>query len=105
MASSDRRVLQVTRVADPSTQKALEEARDANKTTQQQGFAGSDVTVTFTAAAAQTFSHKLGRQPVGWFITDATGGTPMLSRQAWDAKTLTLYHAGGFTVVCKLRVY
>ncbi|MFA4972828.1 MAG: hypothetical protein WC683_09460 [bacterium] len=105
MPTSDRTELQVVRVKDTDTQRALEDARERNKAAQAQGFAGVDVTVTFTAAAAQTFSHKLGRQPIGWFVLDATGGAPLLHRTAWDTRTLTLYYAGGFTVVAKIRVF
>ena len=97
--------MQIDRVEDPKVQRGLEEARDTARAIQAQTIGGSDVEVRFAAAANTTFPHPLGRRPVGWFVTDATGGTPMLSRVAWDAREITLYHAGGFIVTCRLRVF
>jgi hypothetical protein len=45
------------------------------------------VAVTFDAPALASVRvpHKLGRKPVGWFVTDVTDDVPLLYREQWDA--------------------
>lgn len=42
--------------------------------------------------------HRLGRQPLGWFVVDSeTSGAWSLRRSAWDERTLTLIATAAFT--------
>lgn len=105
MSNTDRRRYQDVRSPDPALQRAQEEARDIAKTSQAQGFAGTDVTATLAPATPLAIAHRLGRKPMGWFVLDATGSYPILFRTAWDDKTLTLSHAGIANTTVKLRVF
>jgi hypothetical protein len=46
-------------------------------------------TIDFVAATDKTFNHKLGKQPVGWTVVDASA-TGDIHRVAWNDKTITL---------------
>ena len=57
------------------------------------------VTITATATGAGTVvtDHKLGRQPVGWIVTDLTAAVTV-HRSAWDANSISLVFSGAATV-------
>lgn len=54
----------------------------------------TDVAVT---TAGVQLEHGLGRQPLGWFITDLDTGVHVW-RTAWDKFTLTLDASGSATI-------
>ncbi len=41
-------------------------------------------------AGANTFNHYLGRQMLGWFVTDQNGGASIYRSQPMNSQTLTL---------------
>lgn len=45
-----------------------------------------------------TLSHKLGRVPQGWAITDITGNDATVRRVSWTGTTLTLRASAAVTV-------
>jgi len=49
-------------------------------------------------AANTTVSHKLGRTPVGWALTDLTGNDATVRRISWDATSLVLRASAAVTV-------
>ena len=55
------------------------------------------------SAGNNVIAHKLGRQPQGWQVVDATGGVPALYRYAWTPATITLTSSG--TASITLRVW
>ena len=60
----------------------------------------NDVALTTTA---QTFSHGLGRCPIGWRVVDKTAaGDPY--RTAWDERTISLRVASG-SITCDIFVW
>lgn len=60
---------------------------------------------TLASGVPSVVSHKLGRQPKGWIVVDASGDVQDVQRTAWDAKTLTLLHAGAASLRVKVWVY
>lgn len=58
---------------------------------------GRLITDVAVATTATSIPHKLGRQPLGWVLTDQdTAAT--VRRSAWDAKHLTLIASAACTV-------
>ena len=50
---------------------------------------GIFIEVSFPSAGTVDITHRLGRQPLGWVITDITAAAS-IHRVSWDSKTLTL---------------
>ena len=66
---------------------------------------GVPVEVELVHGIAKTVAHRLGRQPVGWIVTDASGDYPSVRRDSWDAQYLTLTQHGVGTARLRLWVY
>ena len=51
-----------------------------------------------TGAGTVTINHGLGRQPLGWIVTDRSPGAgppfPTLERISWDDKTIVINTSG-----------
>ena len=60
------------------------------------GYKGLTITQTWGGAATITIAHRLGRQPVGWIITDRTTAAT-LHRSAWSATSISLAASGALT--------
>jgi hypothetical protein len=60
-------------------------------------------TTALTGAADTVLSHKLGRKPVGWRVTDIDAAATVYRSAAFDALTLTLHASSACNV--KLRVW
>jgi len=92
---------------DPGTDRVQEEL--ARKTRDIEGacpqLRGVHCYATLASGVPSVVSHKLGRQPQGWNVEDAWGDVQDVQRTAWDAKTLTLLHAGAATLRVKVWVY
>ena len=54
--------------------------------------------VDLANAVNTTIDHKLGRQPMGWIVTDHAGTGTLIYRISWDDKTLVLLAAAACTV-------
>lgn len=50
---------------------------------------GRSLTFEVTGPTDLKVAHGLGRTPVGWLITDITGGEPTMYRDAWDTTHIT----------------
>lgn len=52
--------------------------------------------VALSTSGNTTINHKLGRQPVGWLMTDITAltGSATLYRVSWDATSITFTMVG-----------
>lgn len=48
-------------------------------------------------SGTNVINHTLGRQPVGWIVTDRNGAATVY-RTAWDARTITLNSSGTVTI-------
>lgn len=62
------------------------------------GVAARGVTLTTTPSA---IAHGLGRQPIGWRVTDKTDAGDIY-RVTWDDRTVTLRIAAGGPTRCDL---
>ena len=54
-------------------------------------------TITATGASTVITDHKLGRQPVGWVVTDRTTAVTVY-RSAWDTHSISLVFSGAGVV-------
>ena len=59
-------------------------------------------TLTVTVNGATAVQHLLGRQPLGWIITDKTGYGD-IKRNSWNTTTITLESASAVT--CTILIF
>lgn len=107
MATIDRRAFQLTRVADASTQKALEEARDSANKAEAAPFAHGikHIIPSLAAGADATIAHKLGKTPSDWVVGDVIGGPNLLMRVSADENYLVLRNTGAVTIGFAVTVF
>lgn len=61
--------------------------------------------LTFTTGQVKRVPHGLGRRPVGWLVTYATGSAPVLFATVSDAQYITLTHSGASTTTCNIYFF
>jgi hypothetical protein len=57
--------------------------------------------VELTAATPKIVSHKLGKTPAGWLVTDIDANTTV-RRNTWDSKTITIQAAANCNIVIEV---
>lgn len=74
-----------------------------NKIVKKDVIDGAQLSNLSIGTAAVRISHTLGRQPLGWIVTDIDKNANIY-RTAWDSKTITLTSSAAATTV-SLWVY
>lgn len=68
-----------------------------NQVTKKVVIDGVQLTAISLATGSNRINHTLGRQPLGWIVTDINAAV-VPYRTAWDANTITLVATGSVTV-------
>jgi hypothetical protein len=68
-----------------------------NQVTKKVVIDGVQLTAISLTTGSNRINHTLGRQPLGWIVTDINAAV-VPYRTAWDANTITLVATGSVTV-------
>ena len=67
---------------------------------------GVSVSTKLRPNIEERISHKLGRQPTGFLVTDVTEGFgPWLKRTSWDSKSIVLVYGGPTAITVQLWIW
>lgn len=68
-----------------------------NQVTKKVVIDGVQLTAISLTTGSNRINHTLGRQPLGWIVTDINAAV-VPYRTAWDANTITLVATGSVTI-------